>query len=198
MINILFLDDIKQTTKDIDGKINRGAVVDRQEFQFKAEYIPKVIPKSAQIRSLLMEAVTKNILFTSYSSDEHNAIIDAHEKVEYKAGELVIRQGEPGHDFFIVESGHLDIYVRTANGETRVGSQLGPGAAFGELALMYNTPRAASIKASTDCILWTIHRKAYKEILVYYKYLRNKTYLAFLKNVEVLGKRLGSYLSDGR
>jgi CRP-like cAMP-binding protein len=67
---------------------------------------------------------------------------------------------------------------------------------FGELALMYNTPRAASIKASTDCILWTIDRSCYRGILVYYKFLRNKQYMEFLRNVEIMKRKLGSVMSE--
>jgi CRP-like cAMP-binding protein len=157
----------------------------------------KVIPKLQNVKELLMEAVSKNILFSSFSTDEHNAIIDAHECVQFEPGEFVIKQGDQGNDFFIVESGCLDVCFKTSYGETKVSSSLGPGSSFGELALMYNTPRAASIKATTPCVLWKIHRDIYREIIIFYKYMRNKTHLEFLAEVRVLDKRLGDYLDQG-
>ena len=142
--------------------------------------------------------MTTNILFSQYSQEEHVAIVDAFEQKEVGADTFVIRQGESGDYFYVVQSGTLDIFVKGKDGEnSKVGSTLGPGACFGELALMYNTPRAASIKSCSDCVLWAIDRNSYRGILVYYKYLRNKQYLGFLRNVEIMGKKLGSLLNEG-
>jgi CRP-like cAMP-binding protein len=91
----------------------------------------------------------------------------------------------------------MEIYVKGKDGEqTKVGSTLSAGNAFGELALMYGTPRAASIKAKTSCVLWEIDRAAYRGILVHYKFLRNKQYMEFLRNVEIMEKKLGSIMTD--
>jgi CRP-like cAMP-binding protein len=88
---------------------------------------------------------------------------------------------------------------RGKDGENaKVGNSLGPGSSFGELALMYNTPRAASIKTSSDCVLWEIDRSSYRGILVYFKYLRNKQYMEFLRNVEIMEKKLGAIMSESK
>lgn len=62
---------------------------------------------------------------------------------------------------------------------------------------MYNTPRAASIQAYSDCVIWGIDRQTYKSIVVYYKFLRNKQYQEFLRNVIIMEKKLGTILSEG-
>jgi CRP-like cAMP-binding protein len=109
----------------------------------------------------------------------------------------VIKQGENGDHFYVVQSGTLDIYVRGKDGEnSKIGNSLGAGSGFGELALMYNTPRAATIKTVTECVLWEIDRQSYRGILVYFKYLRNKQYMEFLRNVEIMEKKLGVILSE--
>jgi cAMP-dependent protein kinase regulator len=150
------------------------------------------------MKDCLKGIVTTNILFSSYAQEEHAAIVDAFESKTVTAGTFVIRQGESGDNFYVVESGSLDIYVRNANGvEAKVGNPLTPGTYFGELALMYNTPRAASIKASTDCVVWFIDRDTYRSIVVYHKYLRNKQYMDFLRNVEIMNKKLGLVMTDG-
>ena len=145
-----------------------------------------------------MGIVTTNILFSSYANEEHNAIVDAFNSERVSSGTFVIRQGDSGDKFYVVESGSLDIFVKTSSGESKVGNQLGPGSAFGELALMYNTPRAASVKASSDCVLWAIDRATYRGILVYYKYIRNKQYMEFLRKVEIMGKQLGVVMSESK
>lgn len=146
-----------------------------------------------------MGVVTTNILFSSYSADEHNAIVDAFESKTVGPEVFVIRQGESGDHFYVVQSGTLDIFVKGKDGEqSKVGNQLRPGSCFGELALMYNTPRAASIKSSSECVLWEIDRNSYRGILVYYKYLRNKQYMEFLRNVEIMGRSLGSMMNESK
>jgi CRP-like cAMP-binding protein len=143
--------------------------------------------------------VTSNVLFASYASEEHNAIVDAFESRSFQKDVFIIKQGENGDHFYVVQSGHLDIYVRGKDGENaKVGNSLGPGSSFGELALMYNTPRAASIKTSSDCVLWEIDRSSYRGILVYFKYLRNKQYMEFLRNVEIMEKKLGAIMSESK
>lgn len=145
-----------------------------------------------------MGVVTTNILFSSYAGDEHTALVDAFESKSVEGGVPVINQGESGDHFYVVESGILEIFVKGAAGETKVGNPLGPGACFGELALMYNTPRAATVKAVEPCALWVIDRFTYRGILMYYKYVRNQQYLEFLKNVEIQGSKLGIVMSAGK
>ena len=76
--------------------------------------------------------------------------------VEFGAGDPVIRQGERGEHFYVVESGRLDV---TVDGQRR--PSLGPGDAFGEIALMYDLPRTASITAVTDARLWMLDRETF-------------------------------------
>ncbi|KAJ1439703.1 kinase-like domain-containing protein [Ochromonadaceae sp. CCMP2298] len=189
-------DEMKQATGHNTAK-KREAVYDKGDVVSVSSYVPKIINKSQTIKDLLLGVVTTNILFSSYTQDEHSAIVDAFESKEVANDVFVIRQGESGDHFYVVQAGTLDIYVKNKDGkEAKVGNSLGPGACFGELALMYNTPRAASIKSTSDCMLWEIDRASYRGILVYYKYLRNKQYLEFLRNVEIMEKKLGTMLSE--
>jgi len=184
-----------------NGAKKREAVMDKGAPEQKGgaeNYVAKVFPKSQDIKELLLGIVTTNILFSSYANEEHNAIVDAFNSERVSSGTFVIRQGDSGDKFYVVESGSLDIFVKTSSGESKVGNQLGPGSAFGELALMYNTPRAASVKASSDCVLWAIDRATYRGILVYYKYIRNKQYMEFLRKVEIMGKQLGVVMSESK
>jgi CRP-like cAMP-binding protein len=148
---------------------------------------------------LLLGVVQSNILFSSYASEEQNAIVDAFERKSFPAGVYIIKQGESGDHFYVVQSGNLEIYVKDKDGyNPKFVNYLGPGAGFGELALMYNTPRAASIKTTSECVVWEIDRLTYRGILVYFKYLRNKQYMEFLRNVQIMDKKLGIIMSDSK
>jgi cAMP-dependent protein kinase regulator len=65
------------------------------------------------------------------------------------ADEVIISQGDEGDNFYVVDEGQFDVYV---NDKKVV--EIGPGGSFGELALMYNTPRAATVQATSDGVLW--------------------------------------------
>lgn len=68
-------------------------------------------------------------------------------------GEVIVRQGEPGDRFFIIESGTVAVAVD--GGAERA---LGPGGSFGEIALLRDVPRTATVTASTEVRLVAIER----------------------------------------
>jgi cAMP-dependent protein kinase regulator len=97
------------------------------------------------------------------------------------AGEVIIQQGDEGDNFYVIDHGEVDIYV---NGE--YVSTIGEGGSFGELALIYGTPRAATVKAKTDVKLWGIDRDSYRRILMGSTIRKRKMYEEFLSKVSIL------------
>lgn len=75
---------------------------------------------------------------------------------------------------------------------------IGEGGSFGELALIYGTPRAATVKASsaTDVKLWGIDRDSYRRILMGSTIRKRKMYEEFLSKVSILGKFFASLWND--
>ena len=80
----------------------------------------------------------------------------------------------------------FQVYV---NGEKVL--QIGEGGSFGELALIYGLPRAATVKASSssDVKLWGIDRDSYRRILMGSTIRKRKMYEEFLSKVSILGKK---------
>ena len=76
--------------------------------------------------------------------------------VTMSAGTVVIRQGEVGDRFWLVDTGEVDV-----DQDGSVIARLGPGASFGELALIRDIPRTASVVAVTDVALFTLDREAF-------------------------------------
>lgn len=62
----------------------------------------------------------------------------------------------------------------------------GPGEAFGELALLYNAPRAATLKCTTDCSLFVLDRETFNHVVKGSAVKKRNRYEAFLSNVELL------------
>ncbi|CAM9977148.1 unnamed protein product [Sphacelaria rigidula] len=82
------------------------------------------------------------------------------EKETRAAGEWLMKEGEPGDAMYVIQTGKLEVYVGG-----KLTRHVGRGAAVGELALLYHTPRSASVKAIEDCVLFTLHRSKFREML---------------------------------
>ena len=76
--------------------------------------------------------------------------------VEIAAGDTVVTEGDVGDRFFIIESGTVDVTIRGEHIRT-----LGAGGSFGEIALLRDIPRTATVRAETPLVLRTIDRDAF-------------------------------------
>lgn len=110
-----------------------------------------VFNKPEAAKAFLRGAIGAHYLFESLGPEDLNRIIDCMKPTFATANEQIIRQGELGDLFFCLESGNA---VATVNGTEVMRYE--SGGCFGELALIYNSPRAASVIATTACKLWTL------------------------------------------
>ena len=78
------------------------------------------------------------------------------------AGEVVIREGDVGDAFYLVGEGELCAYKKGARGPI---AMFAPGDSFGELALMYDCPRQATIKSVTASKLFFLTRLPFKSLV---------------------------------
>ena len=105
-----------------------------------------------------------------------------------KAGTVVIQQGDPhGDKFYVVEKGVYSIVVSGKQVQTYDGKKY-PPANFGELALLYNQPRSATVKAETDGILWALDRLAFTKYMVGNSNDMRENFVTFLRKNPLLGK----------
>jgi MFS family permease len=92
-------------------------------------------------------------LFRPLPSPTLEQLADDLVPVHTRAGEEVVRQGDHGDRFYIVENGELDVLI-----DGRPAEPLGPGAYFGEIALLRDVPRTATVRARTDVDLLALDR----------------------------------------
>ncbi|XP_074649357.1 cAMP-dependent protein kinase regulatory subunit-like isoform X2 [Tubulanus polymorphus] len=163
-------------------RIRRGAVsAEVYTEEDAASYVKKVVPKDYKTMAALSKAIAKNVLFAHLDDNERSDIFDAMFPVHRHGGEVIIQQGDEGDNFYVIDIGEVDVYV---NGECVTTIQ--DGGSFGELALIYGTPRAATVKARTDVKLWGIDRDSYRRILMGSTIRKRKMYEEFLTKVSIL------------
>jgi ABC-type multidrug transport system ATPase subunit/CRP-like cAMP-binding protein len=91
--------------------------------------------------------------------------VTALKPVAVGAGSTVVREGEPGEQFFLIEHGTLAV-VRERHGEPHLLSRLGPGEYFGEMALLADGGRrTATVRAETAARLWSLSAGDFRELL---------------------------------
>ncbi|RKU45729.1 protein kinase A regulatory subunit [Coniochaeta pulveracea] len=157
-------------------------------------WTPPVHQKTPEQLARLKKAIEGNFLFSHLDEEQNNLILGALQEKPIPAKDIkVITQGDTGDYFYVVEKGKFDVYVH--NGPANeLGRELGnkvttieAGGSFGELALMYNSPRAATVvSAEPGCTLWAVDRTTFRRILMESTFARRRMYEGFLGEVPLL------------
>ncbi len=161
----------------------RRAVITEPSIEPDVLSAPKMIPKSDETARVIMKALQSHYLFDSLGDDEVKDILMAMSHVLQPPHSDVIIQGTPGNCFYVLETGKAAIYVN----DELVGTYHS-GDVFGELALLYNCPRAATIRTLTTCSLWSVDRVCFRKILATAASTMQLQRVQFLKHVDLLSK----------
>lgn len=139
--------------------------------------------KSEEVLGRLEEWLKNSILFGHLGAKERREIFMYMEEQKFPKGTVVIKEGDEENTdlFYIVEEGELDV----VKGEEKVFDYT-RGGTFGELALMYNVPRQASVVATTDVVCWTLQRWCYRNNVMMHTKNKREKYQQFLSKVHLL------------
>lgn len=155
----------------------------------EATYQRRVVPKTEEQRRRLTEAVKHILLFRSLDRVGLGHVIDAMEELPVSAGHVVIEQDGEGDNFYVIERGVFEAFVTDlATGERRSAVTYRHGGSFGELALMYYCPRAATVVAKTDGVLWSLDMCTFQQKVLMSAFKNRKKYEAFLASVPLLSE----------
>lgn len=155
------------------------------------EFKPPVHPKTEEQAQRIGVVLRQSFLFGGLDKQSVDIITGAMVEKSVPAGERIIQAGDDGDVMFVIERGAVDC-LKKINDEEKVVKQCSAGDFFGELALLYNCPRAASVQATEECLLWQLDRETFNYIVKDASMKRRQTYEDFLKSVPLLEK-LGSY-----
>lgn len=155
---------------------------------------PEFHRKTANQRAKLKVFLSASFLFESLSPDNVSQVIDAMEgPVKMPPRTAVFKEGDSVHQksmpaLFVLEKGTADVLKQMPGRQkpSKVFSYDKPGAIFGELALIYDDPRAATVMTVNECTFWFINRETFNYCVEGSHYEQTKRNLSALEHVMVL------------
>lgn len=172
---------IRFHTSDFDRReVTDALAMDRVWYALRRANIPIAVPiadievnqddESARAR-LRSEALTRRQqvlrrvdFLRSLEEEQIEALARSVRERPYAPGELVVKKGEGGHEFFIVQHGEVAVVLETEGTEIEV-ARLSEGSFFGEMSVMTGQPRTASVRTMVDTQLLVVDRNSLQEVL---------------------------------
>ena len=180
-----FEEDVSLTEVKSKARQGRRGTVMSAPVRVDNNFKPPVYLKRAMDHRSLQDALCGNFLF-QVDEDEMDTLLDAFEPWESDAGTTIITQGDVhANYFYVIVRGSVDIFV-----DNKLVTSRARGNSFGELALLYDAPRAATVKVNErgSAGLWRLDRLTFKKILVNNHTLEVDQRVNYLSQVSLLSE----------
>jgi cGMP-dependent protein kinase len=137
--------------------------------------------KTLEDKNLIKKALLNHFLFTHLPDENIDQIIEEMKFYELESKKIIFRQGDPGYNFFVLASGSVEVII---NGSAK--GTISSGKGFGELALIHDSKRTATIKTHEKVQMWGIGRKVFRDALKALSSLNFEENKKFLQSVPFL------------
>mmetsp|Transcript_46118 Transcript_46118/g.111734 ORF Transcript_46118/g.111734 Transcript_46118/m.111734 type:complete len:1072 (+) Transcript_46118:255-3470(+) len=169
---------IKKRTRGVRQALNAG-----ENFE-----VP-VFKKTREENNFLKDSLKGDFVFQNLEKKSFRLFLAAFEMVEYKKGEDIFQQGDVGDYFYVLAEGKVKFY---SNG--KIIGRGERGHSFGEAALLYAAPRAATVTAAEDSTLYRVDQQTFKFITQNSAQEIRQQKLELLRNVDFLDNLLNDDL----
>ncbi|XP_075005946.1 cGMP-dependent protein kinase 2 isoform X5 [Calonectris borealis] len=139
------------------------------------------IQKDSSEKKLITDALNKNQFLKRLEPHQIRDMVECMYERTFQQGSYIIRQGEPGNHIFVLKEGNLEVFQ-----QNKLLSSIPVWTAFGELAILYNCTRTASVKAITNVKTWALDREVFQNIMRVAAQTRQEQYRNFLRSVSLL------------
>ena len=170
-------------------KKTRGAVSAEAygEWNKKKAFVAQVHNKSSESKTRLLSTLKQSFMFQNLEDSDLSVLVDAMSEMVVPAKTRIIKQGDSGDFLFVIEQGTLDCFkMFDGSTEEKLVKTCQKGDVFGELALLYHVPRAASVESRTTCVLWKLDRETFAAIVSSAASRKREKHESFLKRVPIL------------
>ncbi|XP_066488175.1 cGMP-dependent protein kinase 2 isoform X4 [Tiliqua scincoides] len=139
------------------------------------------VRKASSEKKLLTDALSRNQFLKRLDPQQIRDMVECMYGRTYQQGSYIIKQGEPGNHIFVLAEGRLEVFQ-----QSKLLSSIPVWTAFGELAILYNCTRTASVKAVTSVKTWALDREVFQNIMRRTAQARHDQYRSFLRSVSLL------------
>lgn len=139
-------------------------VISRQEAANLARTGVKLAARVGEALSIV-QLLRQMPMFASLASQQLAALAQHLSRQTAEPQQVIVRQGEPRHHFYIVAQGEVQVSVRGADGADRPVKRLGTGEHFGETSLFMDVPYSATVRALQPTVLLTLDEPTFDELV---------------------------------
>uniref|UniRef100_A0A671UET0 cGMP-dependent protein kinase n=1 Tax=Sparus aurata TaxID=8175 RepID=A0A671UET0_SPAAU len=132
-------------------------------------------------KQLINDAIMNNDFLKKLEPQHMREMVDCMYEKVYGEGQLVIQEGQPGNHLYVLAEGLLEVIQHG-----KLLGEMRPGTAFGELAILYNCKRTATVKAVSQSHIWALDRQTFQTIMMQTTQARHQEYFSFLCSVSLL------------
>ncbi|NWU06317.1 KGP2 kinase, partial [Cephalopterus ornatus] len=140
-----------------------------------------MVRKDSSEKKLITDALNRNQFLKRLEPHQTRDMVECMYERTFQQGSYIIRQGEPGNHIFVLKEGSLEVFQ-----QNKLLSSIPVWTAFGELAILYNCTRTASVKAITNVKTWALDREVFQNIMRVTAQTRQEQYRNFLRSVSLL------------
>jgi diguanylate cyclase (GGDEF)-like protein len=151
---------------------------------------------SVQVNTGIYKVLKKAAIFSHLSGLELDAVVSYLEPRSLKKGEVVFSEGEVGEEMFVIVSGGIEAWVAQADGTKRWSFELKTGDFFGEMAIIANETRSATIVTKEDTELLTLNGVDFYRIVFDYPMIGAKILNAIRKVQNTWFEQISKHLGD--
>lgn len=145
-----------------------------------------IVPKTDEERNRIVSRCKEIFIFRTLDKKDLYAVIDVMERRPVEEGEVIIKQGDDGDYFYLIDKGKFNAYIEDPQGNEVLVMEYEDDGFFGELALLHNQPRAATVKAASEGFLWAVCRQTFNRLIVRRAFQKRKMYMELLDGVPAL------------
>ena len=143
--------------------------------------------------SAVSTTVLKSVpMFSGFSPDQLRALVTMIMRRAAPRGTAVLREGGPADCLYVVVSGRLKVLMGEADGKETILSIIGPGEFFGEMSLIDDNPRSATVIAIEACELLALTRRDFRRCLVENSNLAMAVMRVLVRRLREADRKIGS------
>ncbi|MBI4511871.1 MAG: mechanosensitive ion channel [Deltaproteobacteria bacterium] len=169
-----WIDDFQQDER-IDGELRtRIWYAAKREgleipFPIRTLYMNQVTSIEASVQEQQefldrMDALARIDLLGRLDPSERELLAEGMRRVKFAAGEMIIRQGDPGDSLYLIQNGSVGVRLSVDGAQKEVAA-LAPGDFFGEMSLVTGEPRTATCTAKTDVTCYLVDHASFQRLL---------------------------------